>query len=210
MKIEEKSKDKTTSNIKIFENFSEEEDIYTYLTEICSFFFTCLDYLNSSICFNSMQIDTFQKEIKNFQYTLIDLVTILCKYNCYMSAIRGHRNQETGKLQADWTTLFNPSIKYEFEEYKGDSISIRSFGFNTKEECTNFVNYCDSDIVMFAIYLSKTSFNINSKTFNSVPCMPTYIKAWTDDEIAKEIGLTDEEVAYIHEEMKDFGYKAMK
>ena len=29
-------------------------------------------------------------------------------------------------------------------------------------------------------------------------------------EIAKELGLTQEEVDYIHEEMKDFGYKARK
>ena len=85
-----------------------------------------------------------------------------------------------------------------------------SFGFDTKEECTNFVNYCDSDIVMFAIWLSKVSFNTDKVIFKNVPCMPTYTKAWTDEEIAAELGLTNEEVAYIHEEMKDFGYKAMK
>lgn len=178
---------------------------------------------NSAINVNNFRFDkcsnkTLAESIYNKFSTYTDLSSKLLtgnniklyKYNCYMSAIRGHRDQETGKLQADWTTLFNPSIKYEFEEYKGDSISIRSFGFNTKEECINFVNYCDSDIIMFAIYLSKTSFNINSKTFNSVPCMPTYTKAWTDEEIAAELGLTDEEIAYIHEEMKDFGYKVMK
>ena len=82
LNIEERNKDKTTNNIKIFDNFSDEEDFYTYLTEICSFFFTCIDYLNSSICFNSVQIDMFQKEIQNFKYTLIDLITILSKYNC--------------------------------------------------------------------------------------------------------------------------------
>lgn len=130
-------------------------------------------------------------------------------YNCYIASVRGHRNQETGKYIADWTTLFNPSIMYEFEEYKGDSKSVRSFGFNTKEECLNFVNYCDSDIFMFAYYLMKTSIKVNSINFRYVPCMPIYTKAWTDEEIAQEIGLTDEEVAYIHEEMKDFGYKAM-
>lgn len=29
----------------------------------------------------------------------------------------------------------------------------------------------------------------------------------TEEEIAKELGLTDEEVDYIHEEMKPFGWK---
>lgn len=129
------------------------------------------------------------------------------KFNCYIPTARGHRT-ESGVLKWDWTTLFPPEIKYEFESYKGTAKDVgRVFivGFDTKEECFNFVNYFDSDIVMFAIHLNKTSKNINIKF---VPDMPTYTKSWTDDEIAKEIGLTEEEVKYIHEEMKDFGYKA--
>ena len=82
IKIEEKIKDKDAKNIQIFDSILDEEDFYTYLTEICNFFFICIDSLNSSICFNIMQTEMFQKEIQNFNYTLIDLVTILSKYNC--------------------------------------------------------------------------------------------------------------------------------
>ena len=82
LKIEDKTKEKTNKNINIFDKIIDEEDFYTYLTEICSFFFFCLDSLNSSICFNSTQNELFQNEIKNFKYTLIDLETILSKYNC--------------------------------------------------------------------------------------------------------------------------------
>lgn len=130
-------------------------------------------------------------------------------FNCYVSHIRGHRNQETGRLLPDWTTLFNPSIKYEFDEYKGNAVGVEGFGFKTTDECNNFVNYCDSDILMFSIYMYKTSFNNGTPLYKKLPAMPTYTKAWTDEEIAKELGLTEEEVAYIHEEMKDFGYKAI-
>ena len=82
LKIEEKTKDKLNKKIKIFDTINEEEDFYTYLTNICEFFFFCFDSLNSSNCFNNMQNEMFQREIQNFKYTLIDLVSILCKYNC--------------------------------------------------------------------------------------------------------------------------------
>ena len=83
LELENKNLEKENNNINIFNNSSEEEeDFYTQLTDICTFFFTCADLLNSSICFNCNQIDIYQKELQNFQYTLIDLVTILCKNNC--------------------------------------------------------------------------------------------------------------------------------
>ena len=85
-KMEEKTKDKTNKNIKIFDGIYEEAYFYTDLTKITSFFFSCLDLLNSSICFNSFQTNMFQKEIRNFKYTLIDLVNILCKYDCKLKS----------------------------------------------------------------------------------------------------------------------------
>ena len=165
--------------------------------------------------FNNKQLakDIYKKlEVYNNKFISLYIGGDFTKYkfNCYVSHIRGHRNQETGKLLPDWTTLFNPSIKYEFEKYKGNAVGVEGFGFNTEEECINFVNYCDSDIIMFSIYMYKTSFNNGTPLYKKLPAMPTYTKAWTDEEIAQELGLTDEEVAYIHEEMKDFGYKAMK
>lgn len=132
------------------------------------------------------------------------------KYNCFMPYIRGFfRNDEASW---DWTTLFSTESRYEFEEYRGraNPDSLRSFGFDTIEECKNFVDYCDSDIIMFAIHFMKFNFHIHAVNFTYVPCMPTYTKSWTDEEIAKELGLTQEEVDYIHKEMEDFGYKARK
>ena len=84
LKIEDNLKDKNIKNIQIFDSITDEEDFYTYLTEVCNFFFVCIDALNSSICFNVLQNKMFQNEIKNFNYTLIDLVTMLSKYNCKM------------------------------------------------------------------------------------------------------------------------------
>ena len=82
LKLENKNLDKEKNNIKIFDKVEEEEEFYTQLTSICTFFFTCVDSIDSSNCFNCKQISILQKEIVNFKYTLVDLVSILCKNNC--------------------------------------------------------------------------------------------------------------------------------
>ena len=82
LKLEDINSNNQNNNIKIFENANKEEEFYTQLTNICTFFFTCIDSCNSSIYFNNKQIEIFRKEILNFKYTLIDLVSILCKNNC--------------------------------------------------------------------------------------------------------------------------------
>ena len=41
LKIKDNIKDKNNKNIQIFDTITDEEDFYTYLTEVCNFFF-CL------------------------------------------------------------------------------------------------------------------------------------------------------------------------
>ena len=75
-------KDKNGQNFKIFTNTFDEEDFYLNISKICSLFFLCLDSLNSITCLNSVQEEVIQKEIDNFKYTLIDLISIYSKYGC--------------------------------------------------------------------------------------------------------------------------------
>ena len=82
LKLENENSYNQNNNIKIFDNANKEEEFYTQLTNICTIFFTFIDSFNSSIYFNDKQIEIFRKEIMNFKYTLIDLVSILCKNNC--------------------------------------------------------------------------------------------------------------------------------
>ena len=132
------------------------------------------------------------------------------KYKCAAVKIRGNRDNNTGKLKWDWPTVFDSIKRSKFDLTSSEKQNLLGFPFDTEEECKNFVLYFDLDIIMFCIFLVKTSFNTNNKIYKFVPYMKNYKNIWTDEEIAAELGLTDEEVAYIHEEMKDFGYKAMK
>ena len=75
-------KDKNPKNFQLFENSLEEEDFYLNISKICSLFFVCLDSLNNITCLNSAQEKMIQKEVDNFKYTLIDLVSIYSKYGC--------------------------------------------------------------------------------------------------------------------------------
>ena len=61
---------------------------------------------------------------------------------------------------------------------------------------------------MFAYYITKLNNNCCPAYFELMPWFGDYTHEWTEDMIQKELGLTDEEVNYIHEEMKEFGWKA--
>ena len=63
-------------------NLNDSQNVYLNISTICSLFFFCLDSLNSNIIQTKIHYDLIQKEIDNFKYTLIDLITIYSKYNC--------------------------------------------------------------------------------------------------------------------------------
>lgn len=115
-----------------------------------------------------------------------------------LSDIRGHRRCW------DWPTLisstrFKPlaSIPPETMRFKNQFIS-----FSTIIECTNFINWINTDLAMFLNYLYK--FNQHTK----YDCIPVYdfTKPVDEDEIYKEIGLENYK-DFIINEMKPFGYK---
>lgn len=124
--------------------------------------------------------------------------------NC--SWLRG--NVHEAKPCWDWTTLFSEENKTSFSFVKGQL--WHHWKFETKNECKNFVNSIDCDILMFAIFCGKVNTSITGNMLELVPWFGDYTHEWTEDMIQKELGLTDEEVNYIHEEMKEFGWKTRK
>ena len=73
-------------NITIFKNFND-EDFYSYLTNIYSLFLFCIDSFNSITCLNKSQKSVLQNEIDNFKYSIYDLISIYSKYGCKMNSI---------------------------------------------------------------------------------------------------------------------------
>lgn len=61
---------------------------------------------------------------------------------------------------------------------------------------------------MFSIFVVKNHQKNPLCNYTLMPWFGDYTHKWTEEMIAQELGLTEDEVKYIHEEMKNFGWKA--
>ena len=130
LKIAEFKKDinNDIKNFKCFGNVTEEEDFYLNISKICSLFFLCIDSLNSIKCLNSSQEQSFQKEILNFKYTLIDLISIYSKYNC--------------KIKTYFLSLFVEKMREKkYFEYCLFILNIEFYDTKNSEEFDVLINY---------------------------------------------------------------------
>ena len=115
------------------------------------------------------------------------------------SGIRGHINQN------DFYTFIQ--IKDE-SKHIGRNCIYRNknagniFEFITKEEAENFLDFLKLKVIRFCLSIYKLTQNLNagsgfgSGEIASVPYMPDYSKPWTDQDVAAEIGLTEEELKW--------------
>ena len=115
-----------------------------------------------------------------------------------LSEIRGHRRCW------DWPTLLSKERYTPLKDIPEPTLRYKNqyIGFATTEECTNFINYCNTDIAMFLNYLYK--FNQHTK----YDCVPVYdfTRPIDEDWVMEEIGIYKYK-EFIKEEMKPFGYK---
>jgi hypothetical protein len=128
------------------------------------------------------------------------------KYFVRAQWIRGNQDLKTNKPKWDWTTLFGTDQKNNFSFKPNDLTNY--WNFSTIEECKNFIASTETDILMFAHFISKINCNNNNQVLAMIPWLGDYTHEWTEAEIAKMLKLTKEEVDYIHQEMKNFGWKA--
>lgn len=131
---------------------------------------------------------------------------VLPGFWCNVGHIRG--SITTNGIVWDWTTLFSEFNRNNFN-YRVATQS-NHIQFNTENECRNFIKYTESDIIGFSIFITKNNNTTTTPMLEMIPYLGDYTKEWTDKEIAKEIGLTNKELKYIYEEMKDFGWKCAK
>ena len=149
------------------------------------------------------------EKFENFGTYLSDYCDVdnsTMKSGFYVNApkIRGHF--KNGVYAWDWTTLFGEPQKNNFKFYQ--SKEWNHWKFKTKNECLNFIDFTEQDIIMFGLYIVKQNNNSYPGYFKLMPWFGDYTKKWTENEIAKKLKLTKEEVDYIHKEMKNFGWKA--
>lgn len=127
-------------------------------------------------------------------------------YYVHNSGIRG--NVHESKPSWEWTTLFSEKnlIDFSITTTRFDSTQIM-WNFDTINECTNFVNCLETDIFMFLLYCVKMNLNNHRGECKYLPWFSDYTHPWSEQDIQKELGLTNDEIDYIHDEMKNFGWK---
>lgn len=128
------------------------------------------------------------------------------------SYMRGNVDKESESFKWDWLTLMGEDWleDYTLRTTTDSGKSLVYFLFNSEEEARNFRTSTETDIAMFALYVHKSNCMIKKRYFSLMPWLGDYTRSWNDDQIAAELGLTREEVDYIHEEMKNFGWKCEK
>jgi site-specific DNA-methyltransferase (adenine-specific) len=68
--------------------------------------------------------------------------------------------------------------------------------FKTEDECKNLLSYLSTRFARFLLLQSISSINISKDKFQFVP-LQDFSKPWTDEELYKKYGLTDEEIQFI-------------
>ena len=73
--------------------------------------------------------------------------------------------------------------------------------FSSYEEAENFHNYLQTKFVRFLLLQSVSSVNITRDCFQFVP-VQDFSKSWTDEDLYKKYGLSDEEINFIDSMIK--------
>ncbi len=66
----------------------------------------------------------------------------------------------------------------------------------TKKICENVISYIKTKFLRFLVLLKKNTQHATSKVYEFVP-LQDFSKPWTDEELYKKYGLTDEEIQFI-------------
>jgi len=84
--------------------------------------------------------------------------------------------------------------KNQFKKDIGDPLPL-SIKFNTEIEAQNFIDCCNIEIYKFICIIFKTDMHIYHAY---LPYMGDYTHSWTNEDLIKYFGFTDEEVVYIY------------
>lgn len=68
--------------------------------------------------------------------------------------------------------------------------------FDSKEERDNALSYIKTKFFRSLLFFNRHSLNISQESFSSIP-LQDFSKPWTDEELYKKYGLTDEEIQFI-------------
>jgi hypothetical protein len=131
------------------------------------------------------------------------------EYSFYVnvSPIRGHVNLKSDNhmLVNDFYTFVPRDKKVEnFKKITETNLSmLSSFGFNTKNEAENFLNYIKTNFARFCLSVYKITQNQYSNIFEFIPWLD-FSREWTDEDLIEEFNLTNEEVEFINKHIPKY------
>lgn len=123
-----------------------------------------------------------------------------------LAGIRGNI-YSNGVHKWDWPTF--SSTEYLHPILKTEDIGNASGAktFDSLTQAENFCKYLDTDFAMYCLSLVKMNCNNNTGEWSYIPEIDWSDSDMSDSRFIKEFGLTQQEVEYIHEEMKNYGWK---
>ncbi len=102
---------------------------------------------------------------------------------------------------ADFYTFLQRDLNYHKGFETKDFYTI--FYFENKEKQEYFITYLKSKFARFCLSINKTNQHINGSELEIIPWFD-FSKFWTDRDCGKEIGITDEELKWIKEQIPDY------
>ena len=121
------------------------------------------------------------------------------------------KNKESiDKYKLFFSKAFNLRMTVPPEIVKGFPLDIctetflKIGDFSTEEEMNNCLSYMKTKFFRALFYYKRHSLNTTSDTFSLIP-LQDFSKPWTDEELYKKYKLTEEEIAYIEDNIDPMG-----
>lgn len=134
----------------------------------------------------------FEKRLVKAGIEIIDSWKVMISY---LSAEHAGQPDKNGQFKILSTTEILPPKTICTETY------LIAGSFTSKTEAQNYYNYLKTKFVRFLIGQIAVSQHITKSSFAFVP-VQNFSKPWTDAELYKKYGLTDEEIAFIESTIK--------
>lgn len=117
----------------------------------------------------------------------------------------GSKDSVTGKYKYDWPVLH--SNQYFIVQTKLPEKPHFAIGFPIKGDAISFLKWINTDFVMFFVMTYKKHIRNTKTTLALIPQPPKLDGNYSDEVLMKHFNLTQEEMDWIHSEMKGFGWK---
>lgn len=157
--------------------------------------------------------DTVDLKKNGFFYSLADILgekrerkigMIPKGWYCVCSVHRGHVGED-GEYEWDWPTLLTKDNLVSRSSVPEGQWNV--FRFNRREDCDKFIEWLNTDFVMFVIWFYKTSSKNPKILLKRIP-EPPDDGDFSDGNIMKEFGLGESDIEWIHKKMSRFGWKS--